>query len=42
LAFGNSAYQNISRLDNPRNDAMLMAAAALIARGGCIWRMMKG
>jgi Caspase domain len=25
LVVGNSAYQNITRLDNPRNDAMLMA-----------------
>src|ERR1700676_5712108 len=25
LVVGNSAYQNISRLDNPRNDATLMA-----------------
>ena len=25
LVIGNSAYQNIARLDNPRNDAMLMA-----------------
>jgi carboxyl-terminal processing protease len=25
LVVGNSAYQNISRLDNPRNDALLMA-----------------
>jgi hypothetical protein len=25
LVVGNSAYQNIARLDNPRNDAMLMA-----------------
>ena len=29
LVIGNSAYQNISRLDNPRNDAMLMAATLL-------------
>ena len=26
LVMGNSAYQNVSRLDNPRNDAALMAA----------------
>src|SRR5580698_3870075 len=26
LVVGNSAYQNISRLDNPRNDATLMSA----------------
>jgi len=26
LVVGNSAYQNVTRLDNPRNDAMLMAA----------------
>jgi carboxyl-terminal processing protease len=26
LVIGNSAYQNIPRLDNPRNDAMLMAS----------------
>ena len=25
LVVGNSAYQNITRLDNPRNDATLMA-----------------
>ena len=25
LVVGNSAYQNITRLDNPRNDAALMA-----------------
>ena len=25
LVVGNSAYQNITRLDNPRNDAVLMA-----------------
>ena len=25
LVIGNSAYQNVARLDNPRNDAMLMA-----------------
>ena len=25
LVIGNSAYQNVSRLDNPRNDALLMA-----------------
>ena len=24
LVIGNSAYQNVTRLDNPRNDAMLM------------------
>src|ERR1044071_6415480 len=26
LVIGNSAYQNVPRLDNPRNDAMLMAS----------------
>src|SRR5262249_41035483 len=26
LVIGNSAYQNIPRLDNPRSDAMLMAS----------------
>src|SRR5438552_16771952 len=25
LVIGNSAYQNVTRLDNPRNDAALMA-----------------
>ena len=25
LVVGNSAYQNVTRLDNPRNDAALMA-----------------
>jgi hypothetical protein len=25
LVIGNSAYQNVTRLDNPRNDAVLMA-----------------
>jgi len=25
IVVGNSAYQNITRLDNPRNDATLMA-----------------
>jgi len=25
LVLGNSAYQNVTRLDNPRNDAALMA-----------------
>ena len=25
LVIGNSAYQNVTRLDNPRNDATLMA-----------------
>ena len=25
LVIGNSAYQNVARLDNPRNDAKLMA-----------------
>jgi hypothetical protein len=25
LVIGNSAYQNIARLDNPKNDAQLMA-----------------
>src|ERR1700759_3326547 len=39
LVIGNSAYQNISRLDNPRNDATLMATTlqdlgfALIGNG---------
>jgi uncharacterized caspase-like protein len=29
LVIGNSAYQSVSRLDNPRNDAVLMAATLL-------------
>jgi hypothetical protein len=29
LVVGNSAYQNITRLDNPRNDAVLMADTLL-------------
>jgi len=29
LVVGNSAYQNITRLDNPRNDATLMADTLL-------------
>jgi hypothetical protein len=32
LVIGNSAYRNITQLDNPRSDALLMAATLLATR----------